>query len=81
MLKGTRRSSQLAVDAVTVAVLCNAASLALPTGITGTKTATLSLASVVLIVLGCDDFHLSRKKGGVLPCPVGEKLRSKGEVK
>jgi hypothetical protein len=59
VLKGTRGGSQLAVNAVAVAVLGHAASLALPAGITGAETAALSLAGVVLVILGRDDFHLT----------------------
>lgn len=58
VLEGTRCSSQLAMDAVAVTILCDAASLSLPAGVAGTKATSLSLARVVLVVLGCDDFHL-----------------------
>jgi hypothetical protein len=59
VLKGAGRGSQLAVNAVAVAVLGHAASLALPAGITGAEAAALSLPGVVLVVLGRDDFHLT----------------------
>lgn len=58
VLEGTGRRPQLAVDAVAVTVLCDAASLALPTSVAGPQAPALSLPGVVLIVLGRDDFHL-----------------------
>lgn len=62
-MKGARRGPQLAMDAVAVAVLCDAASLALPAGVAGSQAPSLSLAGVVLVVLGGGDLHLSEGSG------------------